>query len=175
MAATPTRHLIYRPRREHFKVRSGLGPHQQLIRSGMQPHMVRMVAHTEHTRERQRQTRTHPVTGLPRHAPGPEGRSVEYYPFIAVTLFSVKTGKSIWYASGVGCTNNSDVRISSQALFFRISSSCRRQITQPSIFRDGSSHRYLSRFGELRWLAYSNDSVPLLEQANRHRLCNVYI
>lgn len=40
-----------------------------------------------------------------------------YYPVIALSAFDSKSGKNIWYASGVGCSRNPDVRVSSQGLY----------------------------------------------------------
>ena len=39
-----------------------------------------------------------------------------YYPAEVVTMYDVKTGRSVWYASGVGTSKNPDVRVSSQLL-----------------------------------------------------------
>jgi S1-C subfamily serine protease len=45
------------------------------------------------------------------------GRIVgNYYPLVTITAFDCKTGHSVWYGTAVSCSNNPDVRVSSQLL-----------------------------------------------------------
>ncbi|GMV91357.1 MAG: hypothetical protein AMXMBFR82_11350 [Candidatus Hydrogenedentota bacterium] len=44
----------------------------------------------------------------------------EYYPAATITVFDAQTKQAMWSASGIGCSNNSDVRVATQQLFWRM-------------------------------------------------------
>ena len=49
------------------------------------------------------------------------GRTIgNYYPLVAITAFDCKTGRSVWYGAALGCSNNPDVRVSSQLLIIKL-------------------------------------------------------
>ena len=43
------------------------------------------------------------------------GRTVgHFYPVVSISMYDSESGQSVWYATSVGCSDNSDVRVSSQ-------------------------------------------------------------